>query len=85
MITIITKDFVKRLRIKSNAIKTWLFGDGMWPLSNANERDYELIYIGIEGVKHNYIKFEEQKSEIIKWKVLLERSRFECLRMVSFP
>jgi len=43
------------------------------------------IYIGIEGVKHNYIKFEEQKNEIIKWKVLLERSRFECLRIASFP
>ena len=29
---------------------------------NANERDYE----GVKGVKHNYIKFEEQKNEIIK-------------------
>ena len=82
---IIMKDFVKHLRIKSNAIKTWRFGDYMSPLSNANERDCEPIYIGIEGVKHNYIKFEEQKNEIIKWKVLLEQSRFECLRMVSFP
>ena len=42
------------------------------------------IYIGNEGVKHN-IKIEEQKNEIIKGKVLLEWSRFECLRMVSFP
>ena len=49
-----------------------------------NERDYEQIYIGNEGVKHN-IKIEEQKNEIIKGKVLLEWSRFECLRMVSFP
>ena len=57
----------------------------MSPLSNGNKRDYEPIYIGIEDVKHNYIKFEEQKKEIIKWKVLLEPSRFECLRMVSFP
>ena len=38
----------------------------MSPLSNGNERDYEPIYIGIEDVKHNYIKFEEQKNEIIK-------------------
>ena len=38
----------------------------MSPLSNGNERDYEPIYIGIEGVKLNYIKFEEQKNEIIK-------------------
>ena len=81
---ILTKDFVKHLRIKSNAIKTWRFGD-MSPLSNANERDYEPIYIGIEGVKLNYINFEEQKNELIKWKVLLKRSQFECLRMVSFP
>ena len=85
IITIITKDFVKHLRIKSNAINTWRFGDYTSPLSNGNERDYEPIYIGIEDVKHNYIKFEEQKNEIIKWEVLLERSRFECLRMVSFP
>jgi len=42
----------------------------MPPLSNANERDYETIYIGKEGAKHN-IKFEEQKNEIIKRKVLL--------------
>ena len=48
-----------------------------------NERDYEQIYIGNEGVKHN-IKIEEQKNEIIKGNVLLEWSRFECLRMVSF-
>ena len=48
----------------------------MSPLSNANERDYEPIYhLGNEGVKHN-TKFEEQKNELIKWKVLLERSRF---------
>ena len=33
-----------------------------------------------KGVKHN-IKFEEQKNE--KWNVLLEWSRFECLRLVS--
>ena len=46
---------------------------------------YEPIYLGIEGVKHNYIKFEEQKNELTEWKVLLERSRFECLRVVSFP
>ena len=32
----------------------------MSPLSNANERDYETIYIGKEGVKHNN-KFEELK------------------------
>ena len=80
---ILTKDFVKHLRIKRNAIKTWRFGDEMSPLSSANGRGYELIYIGIEGVKHNYIKFEEQKNEIIKWKVLLERSWFwvfkDCL------
>ena len=38
----------------------------MSPLSNAKERDCEPIYIGIEGVKHNYIKFEEQKNELIK-------------------
>ena len=31
---------------------------------------YMYIYIGNEGVKHN-IKFEEQKNEIIKRKVLL--------------
>ena len=42
-----------------------------------NERDYEPTDIGNEGVKHN-IKFEEKKIEIIKWKVLLEWSRFEC-------
>ena len=58
----------------------------MSPLSNANERDYEPIYtyIGNEGVKQN-IKFEEQKNEINKSKVLQERSRCECLRMVSLP
>ena len=39
----------------------------MRPLSNANERDYEPIYIWNEGVKH--VKFEEKKNEIIKWKV----------------
>ena len=49
--------------------------DDMSPLSNANERDYEPIYIGNEGVKHN-TKFEEQMNELIKRKVLLERSRF---------
>ena len=85
MIMIITTDFVKCLRIKSCAIKTWRFGDDVSPLSNANERDYEPIYIRIEGVKHNYINFEEQKNEMIKWKVLLEQSQFECLRMVFFP
>ena len=42
----------------------------MPPLSNANERDYETIYLGKEGAKHN-IKFEVQKNEIIKRKVLL--------------
>ena len=47
-----------------------------------NERDYEPIYIANEGVKH--IKIEEQKNEIIKGNVLLEWSRFEYLRMVSF-
>jgi len=58
----------------------------MSPLSNANERDYEPIctYIGNEGVKHN-IKLEEQQNEINNSKVLQERSRCECLRMVSFP
>ena len=56
---ILTKDSVKHLRIKSNAIKTWCFGDDMSPLSNVKERDYEPIYIGIKGVKHKYIKFEE--------------------------
>ena len=58
----------------------------MSPLSNVNERDYEPIYtyIGNKSVKHN-IKFEEQKNEIKKSKVLQERSRYECLRMVSFP
>ena len=35
--------------------------DDMSPLSNANERDYEPIYIGNEGVKHN-TKFEEQMN-----------------------
>ena len=49
--------------------------DDMSPLSNANERDYEPVYIGNEGVKHN-TKFEEQMNELIKRKVLLERSRF---------
>ena len=39
--------------------------DDMSPLSNANERDYEPIYIGNEGVKHN-TKFEEQMNELIK-------------------
>jgi len=34
----------------------------MSPSLNGNERDYETIYIGNEGVKHN-IKFEEQKNE----------------------
>ena len=45
----------------------------MPPLSNANERDYEPIYtyIGNKSVKHN-IKFEEQKNEIKKSKVLQE-------------
>ena len=47
-----------------------------------NERDYEPIYIANEGVKH--IQIEEQKNEIIKGNVLLEWSRFEYLRMVSF-
>ena len=58
----------------------------MSPLSNANERDYEPIYtyIGNESVKHN-IRFEEQKNEINKSKVLQERSRCECLRMVFLP
>ena len=58
----------------------------MSPLSNVNERDYEPIYtyIGNKSVKHN-IKFEEQKNEIKKSKVLQERSRYECLRMVSSP
>ena len=49
--------------------------DDMSPLSNANERDYEPIYIGNEGVKHN-TKFEEQMNELIKRNVLRERSRF---------
>ena len=42
-------------------------------LSNANERDYEPIYIymGNESVKHN-IKFEEKRNEINKSKVLQE-------------
>ena len=40
------------------------------------------IYIASEGVKH--IQIEEQKNEIIKGNVLLEWSRFEYLRMVSF-
>ena len=35
--------------------------DDMSPLSNANERDHEPIYIGNEGVKHN-TKFEEQMN-----------------------
>ena len=39
--------------------------DDMSPLSNANERDYEPIYIGNEGVKHN-TKFKEQMNELIK-------------------
>ena len=40
----------------------------MSTLSNANERGYEpiYIYIRIEGVKLFYIKFEEQKNEMIK-------------------
>ena len=38
----------------------------MSPLSNANERGYEPIYLRIEGVKLFYIKFEEQKNEMIK-------------------
>ena len=60
---ILTKDFAKHLRIKSNAI---IKHDDMSPLSNANERGYEPIYIRIEGVKLFYIKFEEQKNEMIK-------------------
>ena len=58
----------------------------MSPLLNVKESDYEPIYtyIGNESVKHN-IKFEEQKNEINKSKVLQERSRYECLRMVSSP
>ena len=47
---------VKQLRIKKKRYHE------RSPLSNANERDYEPIYIGNEGVKHN-IKFEEQKNE----------------------
>ena len=38
------------------------------------------VYIGNEGVKHMFNKFEEQKNEIIKWKVWLEWSRFECFK-----
>lgn len=30
-----------------------------------------------------YIKFEEQKNEIIKWKVSLEWSRFECFKIIN--
>ena len=30
-ILLITKDFVKHLKIKNNAIKTWHFGDDMSP------------------------------------------------------
>ena len=36
-ILLITIDFVKHLKIKSNAIKTWRFGEDMSPSSNANE------------------------------------------------
>ena len=36
-ILLITIDFVKHLKIKSNAIKTWRFIDDMSPSSNANE------------------------------------------------
>ena len=45
----------------------------MSPLLNVKESDYEPIYtyIGNESVKHN-IKFEEQKNEIKKSKVLQE-------------
>ena len=39
-------------------------GDDMSPLSNANERDYDPLFIPNEIVKHN-INFEEQKNEII--------------------
>ena len=51
---------------KQRYYKTWRFGDDMSTLSNANERGYEPIYIRIEGVKLFYIKFEEQKNEMIK-------------------
>ena len=40
------------------------------------------MYVGNEGVKRN-IKLEEQNSEIIKWKVLLDWSRLEYLRWLS--
>ena len=45
----------------------------MSPLLNANERDYEPIYtyMGNESVKCN-IKFQEQRNEINKSKVLQE-------------
>ena len=53
----------------------------MPPLSNANERDYEMIYIGKEGAKHN-IKFKEQKNEIIKRKVLLTNDETVCKTVI---
>lgn len=39
----ISKHYLKNLSIKSNAIKTWRFGDDISPLSNANKkRDEDL-------------------------------------------
>ena len=71
------------LRIKSKAIKTWRFGEDMPSLSNANERDFEKIYIWNDGVERN-IKFEEQKNEVIKLKVLLEWNRFWVFKVGLF-
>ena len=42
----------------------------MPPLSNANERDYETIYLE-KKVRNTTLNFEEQKNEIIMRKVLL--------------
>ena len=42
-ILLIKIDFVKHLKIKSNAIKTWRFGNDLPPLSNANKQTNELF------------------------------------------
>lgn len=55
----ISKHYLKNLSIKSNALKTWRFGDDISPLSNANWK----------GTKFwkKALRYENQKNEITRF------------------
>lgn len=78
----ISKHYLKNLSIKSNAIKTWRFGDDISPLSNANKKGTKIL------------RYEKQKNEITRFIISglcnkqreinqLEKKTFEVIFRIS--